>query len=65
MNETGRRIIYLSVMLHLVLMIFDVIHFVVGSWGIVMQVLYMTCLLEFKKMKTLIFIAAGGTFLKP
>ena len=63
MKDTMKRMIYLTVMFHLVLMLFGIIHVLVGCWGIVMQILYMACLLESTEMKTLIFIATGGTFL--
>jgi hypothetical protein len=64
MQETIRRLIFLTVALHLVLLLFGIIHTSVGCWGLVMQVLYLKCLNDLSEMRirTAIFIATCGTF---
>ncbi len=66
MQETIKRIIFLTAALHLVLMLFGVIHFYVGCWGLAMQVLYLKYLEERSEsgIRTPIAIASCGTFLR-
>ena len=62
MQETIKRIIFLTAALHLVLMLLGEIHVYVGCWGLVMQVLYLKYLQEVSE-RTPIVITTCGTFL--
>ncbi len=66
MRETIRKLIYLTAMLHLVLIALGTIPLSVGCWGLVMQMLYLACLedIEEERYQTLIvFVTCGTVFL--
>jgi hypothetical protein len=67
MREIIKKLIYLTAMLHLVLIALGTINLSVCCWGLVMQVLYLACLedIEEERYQTLIvFVTCGTIFVR-